>query len=277
MDNNAELFFIPSLLKLEALGLERFSETSELSAGAYFELLRRFMKLALPAVSALRRFISRNGDIDSYKSLDDIIPVLKEMGCDGYVSAFYAVLGAYETGNWRLAAHHADMAMEGFDAFYSKISSAKRTAVESAPDAGLPLGEYIKAVQESGKQRKMVVLAVDDSPVILKSVSSVLSAEYKVYTLLKPEMLPKIMKQVTPELFLLDYKMPDISGFELIPVIRGFKEHRDTPIVFLTSEGTVDNVTAALALGASDFIVKPFNPGALREKIAKWIVRKEQA
>ena len=69
--------------------------------------------------------------------------------------------------------------------------------------------------------------------------------------------------------------MPELNGFDLIPIIRSFKEHKDTPIVFLTSKRTIDNVTAALALGASDFIAKPFNPDFLREKIKKYIVRKK--
>jgi putative two-component system response regulator len=65
--------------------------------------------------------------------------------------------------------------------------------------------------------------------------------------------------------------MPGLNGFELVPIIRNFDKHKDTPIIFLTSEGTIDNVTAALALGACDFTVKPFNPEVLREKIAKHI------
>ena len=123
--------------------------------------------------------------------------------------------------------------------------------------------------------QKSLILAVDDSPVILKTVSSVLSNDYKVFTLLKPTMLENLLKQITPELFLLDYKMPELNGFELIPIIRSFEAHKETPIIFLTSEGSIDNVTAALGLGACDFIVKPFKPDALREKIKKHIVRKK--
>jgi len=121
---------------------------------------------------------------------------------------------------------------------------------------------------------KPVIIAVDDSPAILKAVSSVLDGEYKVFTLSKPAELEKVLLKINPDLFLLDYKMPEISGFDLIPVIRGFEEHKDTPIIFLTSEGTVDNVTAAMALGACDFVVKPFKPDVLRGKILKHITHK---
>jgi putative two-component system response regulator len=130
-------------------------------------------------------------------------------------------------------------------------------------------------MEDEAFKRKLVILAVDDSHDILKAIVSILRDEYNVVPLPNPTMLENTLQQVTPELFLLDYKMPDINGFDLIPIIRNFKEHKCTPIVFLTSEGTVDRVSTALALGACDFIVKPFRADVLREKIAKHIVRKK--
>jgi len=118
---------------------------------------------------------------------------------------------------------------------------------------------------------KPVVMAVDDSPSILQVVSAVLSDQYKVFTLVKPLKLIHILPKVRPDLFLLDFRMPEINGFDLIHVIRGFAEHKDTPIIFLSSAGTIDNVTAALALGVCDFVIKPFDPDVLRAKIHKQI------
>ena len=125
------------------------------------------------------------------------------------------------------------------------------------------------------RNNKPIILAIDDSPVILKAVSSVLNDGYKVFTLSKPMDLEKVLQKLNPDLFLLDYKMPEINGFDLIPVIRRFKKHKNTPIIFLTSDGSFDNVTAAMALGACDFVVKPFMPDTLREKILKHILRKK--
>ncbi|MCL2218862.1 MAG: response regulator [Chitinispirillia bacterium] len=117
------------------------------------------------------------------------------------------------------------------------------------------------------------ILAVDDVPSMLRTINYALRDKYKVYTLPKPEMLKKYLNTVTPDLFLLDYKMPTISGIDLIPIIREFPEHKDTPIIFLTSEGTADNLTAAIAIGACDYILKPFEPNMLREKIEKHLKR----
>ncbi|MCL1834753.1 MAG: response regulator [Oscillospiraceae bacterium] len=135
----------------------------------------------------------------------------------------------------------------------------------------LTLEDAIRQLDEAEAGRKLVILAVDDSPVILKSVWTILGDEYKVITLPNPLEVPNLLKKQKPDLFLLDYLMPEMNGFDLVPVIRSFEEHKNTPIVFLTSDGTIDNLTTALALGAKDFIVKPFVPDILREKVSKHI------
>jgi len=127
---------------------------------------------------------------------------------------------------------------------------------------------------ERNRDEKPVILAVDDAPDVLKAVHSMLRDSYKVYTLPKPEKLKDFLQKTTPDLFLIDYKMPELSGFDLIPVIREYPEHYDTPIIFMTSEGTVDHLTVAVDLGVSDFIVKPVDMAVLREKVAKHLPRK---
>ena len=118
---------------------------------------------------------------------------------------------------------------------------------------------------------KPVILVVDDSPVILKSLSSLLSENYKVHMLAKSTMVEKTLCKIKPDLFLLDFNMPDMDGFDLIPLIKSFPEHKNTPIIFLTSEGTTDNISSAIMLGARDFIAKPVQSADLRERIAKYI------
>ena len=121
--------------------------------------------------------------------------------------------------------------------------------------------------------RKAVILAVDDTPAILQAVNHALSGKYTVYTLPKPEKITDLLKMIRPDLFLLDYNMPVLNGFELIPIIREFPEHEKTPIIFLTTEGTVSHISEAINLGASDFIVKPVDDEILNKKIAAHLHR----
>jgi len=124
---------------------------------------------------------------------------------------------------------------------------------------------------DARKAVKPIILAVDDSPSILRTVSHILQNDYTVYTVAHSELVKDVLKKVTPDLFLLDVQMPNITGFELAPMIRKEILHRDTPILFLTSEATRDNVIIALHhLKAADLIVKPIDESTLREKIATY-------
>jgi len=115
---------------------------------------------------------------------------------------------------------------------------------------------------------KPVILAVDDDPSELKSIFYFLQDRYNIYTLPEPEKIKNLLTMITPDLFLLDCQMPVLSGFELVPVIRKIPPHDETPIVFITSAGTIDNISVAMHLGASDFIAKPIDNVVLNEKIA---------
>jgi len=114
---------------------------------------------------------------------------------------------------------------------------------------------------------KPIIMAIDDNPSILRSIKSMMDGEYKVYTLTEPQVIHEALKKVSPDLFLLDYKMPVINGFELVQIIRNLPRHQETPIIFLTSEGTIDNLSIAISLGSTDFIVKPIDEEVLKQKV----------
>jgi len=143
----------------------------------------------------------------------------------------------------------------------------------SAPDLLERIEKHLNttAAEEAPENEKKVVLAIDDAPYILNLVNSMLNDTYKVYTLPKPEELERLMRIIKPDLFLLDYNMPEVNGLELIPIIRQHPEHKETPIVFLTGERSTDCLTASISLGACDYIKKPFDKTILRETVAKHI------
>ena len=276
MDKANEYFDLKVLLKQGDLDVRGYAAKHEISTEDYFNMLSNLLEQAAKIDYALDKFINRLGDRDAYQDLNIMALLLKKVSCEKYVESIYSTLDAYEKGNWRLASVHAERITDSFKVFYGGLKAArKRIIPESSPDSSLVLKEYLAQLDYIEANRKMLILAVDDSPVILQSVAAVLNTDYKVFTLPKSTMIEAVLSQMTPELILLDYLMPDVNGFELVPVIRDFEEHQDTPIIFLTSEGTIDNITAALALGASDFIVKPFNPEILREKVGKHIKKKK--
>jgi len=115
------------------------------------------------------------------------------------------------------------------------------------------------------------ILAIDDVASVLRTIKSALHPGYKVHTISRPEVVIDFLKLKKPDLILLDYLMPVYNGFELIPMIRELPGYDDTPIIMLTSEGTITHVKEAVSLGANDFIVKPFKDSELKEKVEKHI------
>ena len=119
---------------------------------------------------------------------------------------------------------------------------------------------------------KPSILAVDDSPSMLRSINFALQAKYKVHTLQKPENLKRNIRGLKPDLILLDYNMPVINGVELVKIIREFPEFAKTPIIFLTSDSSQEHLMEAMHLGISGYILKPFNPRKLRDKIVQCLM-----
>jgi len=125
--------------------------------------------------------------------------------------------------------------------------------------------------EDNEDDKRYSVLIVDDVSSMLRAMQYALNDKYKVYALSKSEDAIDFLNSKTPDLILLDYVMPVLSGFDLIPIIRKLPEHKDTPIIIITTEGTQDHVNKAITIGASDFIVKPFKPKELNDKVAKHI------
>jgi len=118
---------------------------------------------------------------------------------------------------------------------------------------------------------KPVVLIVDDVSSMLRAMQYALHDRFKVYILSKSQDALDFLRTKKPDLILLDYLMPILNGFDLIQMIRAMPEYEDTPIIIITTEGTMDHVNKAVSIGASDFIVKPFKPKELNDKVARHI------
>lgn len=66
-----------------------------------------------------------------------------------------------------------------------------------------------------------------------------------------------------------DWNMPNMSGLEMLQEIR--KINTTVPIIMITTEGSRGKVMEAIQHGVSDYLVKPFTPVALKEKLCKWV------
>lgn len=71
------------------------------------------------------------------------------------------------------------------------------------------------------------------------------------------------------DVVLSDWNMPNMDGLTLLKEIR--QRSKDIPIIMITTEAERARVVTAIQAGISDYLVKPFTPDGLREKLEKWV------
>lgn len=69
------------------------------------------------------------------------------------------------------------------------------------------------------------------------------------------------------DLIMTDWNMPNMDGLQMILQLRAMPAYANVPIVMVTTEGAKDDVIEALTRGATSYIVKPFTPETLKEKL----------
>ena len=113
------------------------------------------------------------------------------------------------------------------------------------------------------------ILVVDDEPFILRSLTFILKKEgYTVYSATNgKEAMSLIEKVGKPDLMFLDVMMPKMNGFEVCQLIQKDPKYKDIYIILLTARGQESDKDKGLALGADDYITKPFSPSKLIQKV----------
>src|SRR6478609_9615543 len=120
-----------------------------------------------------------------------------------------------------------------------------------------------EAAPAGGRQRSIAL--VDDDRNILTTLSIVLQAEgYAIRVYSDGEAALKALTENPPDLAVFDIKMPRMDGMELL---RRLRETSDLPVIFLTSKDEEQDEEAGLAMGADDYIAKPFSQRLLLARI----------
>ena len=80
------------------------------------------------------------------------------------------------------------------------------------------------------------------------------------------EALERVSERV-PDLMVVDINMPEMNGLELIKSIRKDPDKKELPIVVLTTEGSDEDIRKGMLAGATEYLVKPFQPQKLHSII----------
>lgn len=103
------------------------------------------------------------------------------------------------------------------------------------------------------------ILVIDDDEINRILISKSLRHEgYSVTTAEHGNEALKLLEQSIPNLIISDIMMPELDGISLLKIIRGSKQTQAVPVILVTAQTDLENLTNAFTLGADDFIVKPF-------------------
>jgi len=116
------------------------------------------------------------------------------------------------------------------------------------------------------------ILIVDDEPSNRKILGQELTHRgYAVETANDGSEALRKAESARPDLVILDYMMPDLTGLDVLKELR--KREDDTPVVMITAYGTVDRAVQAMKEGAYDFITRPFEPDHIALVVQKALER----
>jgi signal transduction histidine kinase len=126
-------------------------------------------------------------------------------------------------------------------------------------EANRPVPEVAQGPDASASGGKGVVLVVDDQEANVRMVGALLTRSgYQVLPALGGAEGLAQARAHTPDVVLLDMRMPGMDGFEVMTQLRAEPDTRDLPVIFLTADNDRDNLVRAFEAGAFDYVTKPF-------------------
>lgn len=152
-----------------------------------------------------------------------------------------------------------------------KVASARKEASTGSPQLA-KTGFYVAMARHSSGGRvpprngeRHSVFVIEDDGDLLKLVGEVLSKAgfLTKFARNRTEINTEFNKTPLPDIVLLDVRLPDADGFQILEKIRGNPKIKNLPVVMMTGKSEVTDVARGLALGADGYVTKPFKISGL--------------
>lgn len=117
------------------------------------------------------------------------------------------------------------------------------------------------------EEKRPVILVVDDEPGNIEILGETLGNDYEILFAISGQEALEIASRQFPDMIILDIVMPVMSGYEVLKTLKQDPALKEIPVVFITALDQEDQETRGLALGAVDYIPKPFNPAIVKLRV----------
>ncbi|MDE6662964.1 MAG: response regulator [Lachnospiraceae bacterium] len=155
-------------------------------------------------------------------------------------------MAAKENDTSYLTANHEDL-MKNYSELLSHIDGAINgekevpQQIKSGPDGNMPS-----------------IFAVDDDLMNLRIIERMLEGQFSVTSFDAGNKLLEALKNELPDIILLDVRMPEMDGFEVLRRLKSNERYKEVPVIFLTADEERDTEVEGFKAGVLDFIRKPF-------------------
>lgn len=113
------------------------------------------------------------------------------------------------------------------------------------------------------------IMVVDDTPANLELLVDMLRGQgYRVQAFARGALALQAARRRAPDLVLLDLNMPEMSGYDVCRELKALPTTRDVPIIFIGAQTEAPDKVSAFALGAVDFVSKPFQFAEVQARVA---------
>ncbi len=114
---------------------------------------------------------------------------------------------------------------------------------------------------------KKKIVIVDDEPIMISMLTEVLSDAYNVYSAVNGRLAISEVEKTKPDMVILDILMPVMDGIEACKELKKNKVTSAIPVILLTAKGMITDIEKGLKSGADAYVVKPFSPFKLIQKV----------
>ncbi len=147
------------------------------------------------------------------------------------------------------------------------LAPPRRTVPAEARTAQLPPARRSSSRDILFGGVKIRVLAVDDDPDIINIMRHYLAETVEFLGAADGLEAAEKARRFLPDIFIIDWMIPKMSGIQLLEWLRQTSEFRKTPVIFLTAKGSTRDEQIARSKGANFYIQKPFDPRAISEAL----------
>jgi CheY-like chemotaxis protein/ribonuclease BN (tRNA processing enzyme) len=159
------------------------------------------------------------------------------------------------------------------------FGAAEGQIVELAEGAGARVTAARPAAAPTGPRGETILVADDDPAIVMLLRASLESDGFRVVTAGDGAAALDLARAERPDLLLLDWQMPGLSGVEVTRALRRDvdPEVRALPVVLITAQSGAENTAAGFAAGVTDYLTKPFRPAHVRARVRAWLLRRPAA